>query len=219
MSVIFCSTRKAGGCPGNYLKNLCTATSVYSINFNLPAVVPVLPLQSLKSCISRRQRSYLASELSPLAASNDLQPNIDMSLGTSAVYLKVGKNKMEKLLHGGIFICSCSLKKQHISLSFRWQWNELAASLYSKYKHCSSHLAFISVRQDQSLMTLYNPSVSSDSSPICLILLYLFLMYTFMSTNSYLVLTKSFPESISSSVSLKLLRAEWLCIWEIKIHP
>lgn len=104
------------GVSGNYLKNLCTATCVYSINFNLPAVVPVLPLQSLKSCISRRQRSYLASELSSLAASNDHQLDIDMSLGTSAVYLKVGENKMKKLLHGGIFICSCSLKKQRISL-------------------------------------------------------------------------------------------------------
>lgn len=84
----------------------------------------------------------------------------------------------------------------------------LLKSLYSKYKHYSSHPAFIYVSQDQSFMPLYNPSVSSDSDPMCLILPYLFLIYTFMSTDRYLMLTKSFPESMSSSVSLKLLRAE-----------
>lgn len=33
------------------------------------------------------------------------------------------------------------------------------------------------------------------------------------------MLTKSFSESILSSVILKWLKAEWLCIWEIKIYP
>lgn len=41
--------------------------------------------------------------------------------------------------------------------------------LYSKHKHCCSHLAFICVNQGQRFLPLYNLFVSSDSGPIHLI--------------------------------------------------
>jgi len=51
-----------------------------------------------------------------MAAFIDPTANLDTSLGISAVHLKVAQKRVEKLQCGDIFICSCSIKKRHVSL-------------------------------------------------------------------------------------------------------